>query len=62
MSSSIAVHHTALDRFINFAECCVQAGCQRGFSLITWGLTVGTACSKTALHEGTQRGFIRFVL
>ena len=62
MSSGIAMHHTTLNRFINFAECCVQAGCQRGFSLITWGLAVGTACSKTALHEGTQRGFIRFVL
>ena len=62
MSTSIAMHHTSLDRFINFAECCIQAGCQRSFGLISWGLAVGTACCETALHERTQRRFIRFVL
>ena len=55
MSSGIAVHYTALNRFIDFTESCIQAGCQRGFSLFTWGLAVGTACSETALHESTQR-------
>ena len=55
MSSGIAVHYTALNRFIDFAESCVQAGCQRGFSLISWSLAVGTACRETALHESTQR-------
>ena len=55
MRSGVSVHHSALNRFIDFTESCVQARCQRGFSLITWGLAVGTACSETALHESTQR-------
>lgn len=55
MRSGVAVHHTTLDRFINFAECCIEAGVQRGFGLIAWGLAVSTACSETSLHEGTQR-------
>lgn len=55
MSSGVAVHHSALNSFIDFTKSSVQAGCQRGFSLFTWGLAVGTACSETALHEGTQR-------
>ena len=55
MRTSIAVHHTALNRLINLAERCVHAGSQRGFCFVTWCFAVSTTGRETALHEGAQR-------
>ena len=55
MRTSIAVHHTALNRLINFAERSIHAGSQRGFCFVTWRFAVGTTGRETALHEGAQR-------
>ena len=55
MRSGVAMHHPAFYRFVDFTKSSVHAGFQRGFSLFTWGLAVGTACSEAALHESTQR-------
>ena len=58
MGTVVAMQHTDLDGFIDFAESSTHAGLQSGFGLIAGLGGIGVTGGEATLHQGAQRRLV----
>ena len=62
VGTGVAMQNATLDRLIDFAEGCIQAGLNGGLGFVARGGGVGITSTEAALHESAHGGLVSLVL